>query len=142
MCCLRLTQSNQVLYLTTASERGFRRVKLDRFISTLTILRVAARENLGRTGPMPTGPVGFTITAMTETSTFPADRTSVVTGAGSRRGIGRATADRLARDGWSVAVLDIDGVGAAGTAAEVAGKWGVAVKGITADIADERSVDT
>jgi 2-hydroxycyclohexanecarboxyl-CoA dehydrogenase len=79
---------------------------------------------------------------MTTTPLFPPARTAVVTGAGSRRGIGRATADRLARDGWSVAILDIDGAGAAGTAAEVAGKWGVAVKGITADIADERSVDT
>ena len=39
---------------------------------------------------------------------FPAERTAVITGAASPRGIGRATADRLARDGWSVAILDLD----------------------------------
>jgi 2-hydroxycyclohexanecarboxyl-CoA dehydrogenase len=40
---------------------------------------------------------------------FPAERTAVITGAASARGIGRATADRLARDGWSIAILDLDG---------------------------------
>lgn len=40
---------------------------------------------------------------------FPAERTAVVTGGGSSRGIGRVTADRLAAQGWHVAVLDIDG---------------------------------
>ena len=42
---------------------------------------------------------------------FPAERTAVITGAASPRGIGRATADRLARDGWSIAILDLDGRG-------------------------------
>ena len=42
-------------------------------------------------------------------SPFPTARTAVITGGASPRGIGRATADRLARDGWSVAILDIDG---------------------------------
>jgi len=41
-------------------------------------------------------------------SPLPTERTAVVTGGASPRGIGRATADRLARDGWSVAILDID----------------------------------
>ena len=53
-------------------------------------------------------------------SQLPTERTAVVTGGASPRGIGRATADRLARDGWSVAVLDVDDAGAAGSAAEVA----------------------
>ena len=35
-------------------------------------------------------------------------RTAVVTGAGSERGIGRATARRLAEDGWAIVVLDLD----------------------------------
>jgi 2-hydroxycyclohexanecarboxyl-CoA dehydrogenase len=34
--------------------------------------------------------------------------TAVLTGAASRRGIGRATAERLAGEGWAVAVLDVD----------------------------------
>jgi NAD(P)-dependent dehydrogenase (short-subunit alcohol dehydrogenase family) len=72
---------------------------------------------------------------------FPADRTAVVTGAGSRRGIGRATAGRLAGAGWQVAVLDIDGEGAARVAAEIAGDRGVTALGLAADVADEASVD-
>ena len=36
------------------------------------------------------------------------DLTAVVTGGGSRRGIGRATAHALAAAGWNVAILDLD----------------------------------
>ena len=46
---------------------------------------------------------------MPHPDTFPAERTAVLTGAASARGIGRATAEMLASDGWSVAILDIDG---------------------------------
>jgi 2-hydroxycyclohexanecarboxyl-CoA dehydrogenase len=74
-------------------------------------------------------------------SPFPPERTVVVTGAASERGIGRATAHRLARDGWSVAVLDLDEAGAKRTAAEVAGDRSVASLGVGADVADEGSVD-
>jgi NAD(P)-dependent dehydrogenase (short-subunit alcohol dehydrogenase family) len=73
---------------------------------------------------------------------LPAERTAVVTGGASPRGIGRATAQRLARAGWSVAILDIDGAGAALTAAELAGGHSVAALGIAADISDESSVDS
>ena len=73
--------------------------------------------------------------------TGPTERTAVVTGAGSRRGIGRATAHRLAREGWSVAVLDHDADGAADTAAEVAYRWQVATLGLPTDISDEAAVD-
>jgi len=72
---------------------------------------------------------------------FPDERTAVVTGAGSRRGIGRATADRLARTGWSVAILDRDADGAAAVAAEVADRWEVAAIGLGADVSDEAAVD-
>jgi NAD(P)-dependent dehydrogenase (short-subunit alcohol dehydrogenase family) len=85
---------------------------------------------------------------MTETpaaaSTFPQGpdwRTAVVTGAASRRGIGRAAADRLARDGWSVAILDQDGEGARKAAEEISAARGVRVIGLGTDVADEGSVD-
>ncbi len=71
--------------------------------------------------------------------TRPTERTAVVTGAGSLRGIGRATAHRLARDGWSVAVLDRDADASA--AAEVAYRWQVPTLGLPADVSDEGAVD-
>jgi 2-hydroxycyclohexanecarboxyl-CoA dehydrogenase len=73
---------------------------------------------------------------------FPTERTAVVTGAASPRGIGRATADRLARDGWSIAILDLDDEAAKRTAAEIAGNRSVASLGIAADVSDEDSVET
>lgn len=73
--------------------------------------------------------------------TFPTERTAVLTGAASARGIGRATADRLARDGWSVAILDIDGAAAEEAAAAIADRHGVRAVGVAADVSDEASVD-
>ncbi|MHA7190691.1 SDR family NAD(P)-dependent oxidoreductase [Arthrobacter sp. MDT2-16] len=73
--------------------------------------------------------------------TFPIERTAVLTGAASARGIGRATADRLARDGWSVAILDIDGSAAEEAAADIAQRHGVQTVGVAADVSDEASVD-
>ena len=72
---------------------------------------------------------------------FPAERTAVITGAASARGIGRATADRLARDGWSIAILDLDEEGAKRTAAKIASNRSVAALGVGADVADEGSVE-
>lgn len=46
---------------------------------------------------------------------------AVVTGAG--RGLGKATAKRLARDGHDVVVLDLDAASAAATADEIGGTW-------------------
>ena len=77
---------------------------------------------------------------MSTPAAFPAERSVVVTGAASPRGIGRATADRLARDGWSVAVLDLDADAAAATAAEIAAAHDAQVVGVGADVADEASV--
>lgn len=76
---------------------------------------------------------------MSGTPPFPTARTAIVTGAGSRRGIGHAAAHRLARDGWSVAILDVEG--AERTAAEIAEEFGVLAAGVVTDISDERSVD-
>jgi 2-hydroxycyclohexanecarboxyl-CoA dehydrogenase len=72
---------------------------------------------------------------------FPAERTAVITGAASARGIGRATADRLARDGWSIAILDLDEDGAKQTATKIADNRSVAALGVGADIADEGSIE-
>ena len=72
---------------------------------------------------------------------FPARRTAVVTGAGSARGIGRATAHRLARAGWAVAVLDVDGEGAGRVAAELRAEHGLAAAGLAVDVAREASVE-
>ena len=79
---------------------------------------------------------------MTSPHPFPTQRTAVITGGASPRGIGRATADRLARDGWSVAILDIDGVAAKLAAAELADKYSVSTLGVGADISDENSVQS
>lgn len=72
---------------------------------------------------------------------FPASRTAVLTGAGSVRGIGRATAERLAAAGWAIAVLDVDGGAAADAAHRLAEQHGVATLGVPADVAEEASVD-
>ena len=68
-------------------------------------------------------------------------RTAVLTGAGSRRGIGRATADRLAAEGWAIAVLDIDGDEARATAAEIGEARGVPALGLGVDVSDQTAVD-
>jgi 2-hydroxycyclohexanecarboxyl-CoA dehydrogenase len=70
---------------------------------------------------------------------FPAEHTAIVTGGASPRGIGRATADRLAADGWAVAVLDLDErVG--DVAAEIAAQHGATVRGFAVDITDADAV--
>jgi len=72
---------------------------------------------------------------------FPNERTAVVTGAASTRGIGRALASRLAAAGWAVAVLDLD-PGACGLlAAELTARHGVPALGVAADVTDRASVD-
>jgi 2-hydroxycyclohexanecarboxyl-CoA dehydrogenase len=75
------------------------------------------------------------------TTSLPAQRTAIVTGAGSARGIGRATAARLARAGWAVAVLDVDGAAAEEAAARIAAAHPVPARGIAVDITDEAAVD-
>jgi NAD(P)-dependent dehydrogenase (short-subunit alcohol dehydrogenase family) len=78
---------------------------------------------------------------MTVARPFPADRTAVITGAASPRGIGRALAQRLARAGWSVAILDIDGRAARRVAEQLSADHGQPCVGLATDVADESSVD-
>ena len=68
------------------------------------------------------------------------DQTAIVTGAGSKRGIGRATAHALAAAGWNVAILDIDEANAKDAAAEVVERHSVQAVGVACDITDETSV--
>jgi NAD(P)-dependent dehydrogenase (short-subunit alcohol dehydrogenase family) len=69
-------------------------------------------------------------------------KTAVVTGAGSKRGIGRATAHALAAAGWNIAVLDLDETGAKDAANEVAERHGVQAVGVGCDVTDAASVET
>jgi len=69
------------------------------------------------------------------------DNTAIVTGAGSERGIGRATAQTLAAAGWNIAILDLDVPRAKEAADEVAERHGVQSIGIACDVTDEASVE-
>ncbi|PRY48412.1 2-hydroxycyclohexanecarboxyl-CoA dehydrogenase [Geodermatophilus tzadiensis] len=69
------------------------------------------------------------------------DKTAVVTGAASARGIGRATAHALAAAGWHVAVLDLNEAGAKEAAHEIADRHGVQAVGTACDVTDEASVE-
>ena len=65
------------------------------------------------------------------------ERIAIVTG--SARGIGAATARRLAADGMAVAVLDLDEDACAGTVKEIAGAGGRALA-VGADVSDSAQV--
>ncbi|GHF38410.1 NAD(P)-dependent dehydrogenase (short-subunit alcohol dehydrogenase family) [Amycolatopsis bartoniae] len=72
---------------------------------------------------------------------FPAERTAIVTGGASRRGIGRATADRLAAQGWHVAVFDVDTSGAEEVARSLTEHHGVRALGIGVDLAVPHEIE-
>ena len=59
-----------------------------------------------------TEPMGF--------QTGVGQRTALVTGSASDRGIGYATAQRYAQEGWAVALLDLDAAVVAEKAASIA----------------------
>lgn len=70
------------------------------------------------------------------------DLTAIVTGAASKRGIGKATAHTLAAAGWNVAILDLDEAAAEEAASEVAESRGVQAFGLRCDVTDEASVES
>lgn len=67
-------------------------------------------------------------------------RTAVVTGAGSPRGIGVATALRYAREGWAVALLDLEQATVDETAASIGAEHGVPALGVGTDVTSVESV--
>ncbi|UCR88158.1 SDR family NAD(P)-dependent oxidoreductase [Mycetocola spongiae] len=71
---------------------------------------------------------------------FPEERSVIITGAASARGIGRATASYLAERGWAVGVIDLDDAASKAVAAELTEKFGVRAHGAGANVADEASV--
>jgi len=66
-------------------------------------------------------------------------RVALVTG--GARGIGEATADRLAEDGASIAILDLDLAAAEATAERIGERRGVKTLGLKADVANTDQVE-
>ncbi|MFN3005868.1 SDR family NAD(P)-dependent oxidoreductase [Mycolicibacterium wolinskyi] len=67
-------------------------------------------------------------------------RTAVVTGATSDKGIGVAVAARYAKEGWAVVILDLDGEKSAKVAAEIGNQYAVPAFGHAVDVTSEESV--
>ncbi len=72
--------------------------------------------------------------------TWPEDRTAVITGAASPRGIGRATVHQLARAGWNIAIIDLDGDRCRDLAEEASQNYDVRALGMSVDVVDEGAV--
>lgn len=72
--------------------------------------------------------------------TLSTQRTAVVTGAGSPRGLGRAAARRYAREGWAVVVADLDAAAAEATAAVIAEESAAPVFAHPVDVTSAESV--
>jgi 3-oxoacyl-[acyl-carrier protein] reductase len=72
---------------------------------------------------------------------MPTDSSRVAIVTGAARGIGAATAKRLASDGMAVGVLDLDAGACAGTVDAITGAGGQAVA-VGADVSDAAQVET
>src|SRR6478736_8807249 len=68
------------------------------------------------------------------------ERTAVITGATSDRGIGMTVAQRYAREGWAVVILDLDAERSAKVAADIGNQFGVPAFGYAVDVTSEDSV--
>lgn len=73
-------------------------------------------------------------------SSYPAERTAVITGAGSRRGIGFALATRLSRAGWNLGLFDRDAAGLKDRAEELR-QAGARVTAVAVDVTDPERID-
>lgn len=67
-------------------------------------------------------------------------RTAVVTGAGSPRGIGLATARRYAQEGWAVVLTDLNQAGVTQSGDMLKNDYDVPVLALACDVADPDSV--
>ena len=72
---------------------------------------------------------------------FPDARTAIVTGVGAPRGIGRVVARRLASEGWSLALIDIDELGVNEFKKELETQVFDDVVAVPTDISSAESVD-
>jgi NAD(P)-dependent dehydrogenase (short-subunit alcohol dehydrogenase family) len=71
---------------------------------------------------------------------FPDSRTAVLTGAVSPHGIGRATAEYLAAQGWNIGVIDLDQSQCDDVAEWLASHYDVSAFGAAANMGDESAV--
>jgi 2-hydroxycyclohexanecarboxyl-CoA dehydrogenase len=74
------------------------------------------------------------------TATYPSERTALITGAGSPRGISAALANRLATAGWSLGLFDVDRAHLEARASELRAR-GARVVSAVVDVTDPEQVD-